>query len=79
MPMVIALKEGGPPKKKRFLSEYGDEPTNAMDEGEDAPGAPDVATERLMHMAEKTGVKDPEALLALVKACVADCMEGEGE
>ncbi len=37
----------------------------------------DLADRKLTHMAELTGVKDPEALLKLVRAVVDSCMAEE--
>ncbi|HKO86713.1 MAG TPA: hypothetical protein VJ140_19620 [Actinomycetota bacterium] len=37
---------------------------------------PDLASKRLMYLAEETGVSDPAALVKLVKACCEQYREG---
>lgn len=61
------------PKKKGFLN-YGKEDEEPADDKEDKDDSEDsdASGMRLMHLAEKTGVEDPKALIKLIKACMQE-------
>ncbi len=73
MPVLIIAEKGKPMGKKKGFLDYGkddaDEDKGAEEKGddEDEGGAAEM---RLRHLAEKTGVDDPDALIKLIKACM---------
>jgi hypothetical protein len=69
---------------KRDLMDYLESEKGSGDkEEEEAPAEkPDLAGKRVAYLAEATGVKDPDALVKLIKVVAKSCMEGpapEGE
>lgn len=74
MPVRIIAEKGKPMAKKKGFLNYGkdDEEEEPAAEGETEEGeGQDPGEMRLMHLAEKTGVEDPEALVKLIKACIS--------
>lgn len=73
MPVLIIAEKGKPmdAKKKGFLDYGKDDEDDDEEEGaSDDEGGGGASEMRLMHLAEKTGVDDPEALIKLIKACM---------
>ncbi len=57
---------------KRDLMDYLEEKKPPEEKEEEAPAEkPDLASKRLLYLAEETGVSDPAALVKLIKACCA--------
>lgn len=73
MPVLIIAERGKPMDKKKGFLNYGKDDEEAETEdakegdGDDEGGA---AGMRLRHLAEQTGVDDPDALVKLIKACM---------
>jgi hypothetical protein len=62
---------------KRDLTDYLPAEKPEDEQEQKAPAAkPDLASKRLLYLAEETGVKDPAALVKLVKACCKQYQEG---
>ncbi len=75
MPIIIVAEKGKPmdmeKKKKGGFLNYGKEDDEPAEDEEESGEEASPSQMRLMHLAEQTGVDDPEALIKLIKACMA--------
>jgi hypothetical protein len=61
---------------KRDLMDYLESEKDSGKKEEAPAEKPDLAGKRVAYLAEATGVKDPDALVKLIKVVAASCMEG---